>query len=68
MGKQERRRKRKLARRKRDLRQGMVHAAGCVHPFCTLRDYAYESRSIVEKALDQRVRIPRSLRRHWGIP
>lgn len=63
----DRTKKRRLARRRRHLRWMMVHAAGCVLRDCACVQLCFDIYDVVPDAIELGVRIPRSLRRHWGL-
>lgn len=60
-------RKRRVARELRRKRRDLVHAAGCTMELCCVRSEIFGSPCIVTEAHALGIRIPRSLRRHWGI-
>lgn len=59
--------KREMARERRRKRRDLVHAAGCASRMCIVRIVTFSDPSCVYEALRIGIRIPRSLRRHWGL-
>lgn len=60
-------RARRRARSRRRMRRDLVHAAGCALPDCCVRRYAFDDFDLVNEAAAERIRIPRSLDRHWSL-
>lgn len=55
--------KRLAARRRRAQRRDLVHAAGCTHDLCAVRRAAFADYEIVNEALANGIRVPRSVMR-----
>lgn len=59
--------KRRIARHRRHLRAMMVHACGCTLRDCASVLLCFDTNNVVPEAVELGIRIPRSLRRHWGL-
>jgi hypothetical protein len=57
--------KRRRARDRRLKRGDLVHAAGCTEPLCAVRRGVFDDYEIVNEALAEGIRLPRSVARKW---
>ena len=60
-------RNKSAARNLRLQRRDLVHAAGCTEPDCCVKRATFGDHDIVNEALANGVRIPRSVARAWGV-